>query len=236
MEWNKIINSLKDDPDYLANKELARLVVSNDIRAVNYYLDTIGNPIIKHIVQTITKRDITAEYYIFLSSPFDPKTEMAKWHPVSLYKGVCCRLSSYTSTITCRYFCRMVNKENKLKGKSGGLLDFVDYESLLKCEKACIEETDDIQIKCVKDAYSQLNEKDREVLRLLIIEKKTSIEAFPILSQYITPRPKEGRNPEEIKAKWTDKQKQDAISLIKGRALEHLQNKYSELKHKYIEL
>lgn len=235
MDWKKIIETLKDDPNLAANRELANLVTQNNPQAVNYYLREIGFPIMEHIEKTITHYNVMSEYYMFLSDPFDKESGTSSWHRVSLYKGINCKLNTYTSNITCRYFCRKVNTERRRKFKEGELLEFVDYESLLKCETA--ESVDEgIQYKCVKAAYDSLKEREREVLRLLIIEKKSALEAFDQLSNLITPRAKDGLTSEQIKASWSDKQKQDAISLLKGRALEHLQNKFNEVKKQYFKI
>lgn len=229
MGWCELIVRLRNDSEYSANKELAALIVNNDPQAVHYYLTEIGMPIMTYIERSIMHRDISAEYYIFLSSPFNENIGKPEWHKVALYKGIDCLLSSYTSCIASRYFCKLANKENKVKEKEGELLDFVDYESLLKCENTENDE-DNIQTKCIRQAYSQLSERDRMALRYLVIEKQSSIEAFPLLSPYIKPRPQEGLTSDEIKQKWTIKQKQDAMSLMKGRALTHLQKKYMMIK------
>ena len=232
MDWKEIIDTLKDDPDLAANKELACLVTQNDTLAVNYYLREIGFPIMEHIEKTITHYDVMSEYYMFLSDPFDKNLGISRWHRVGLYRGINCKLNTYTSNITCRYFCKKVNSERRRNLKEGELLEFVDYESLLKCETA-ENEDEGIQNKCVRAAYKSLKEREREALRLLIIEKKSALEAFCQLSKYMTPRAKDGLTSEQIKAGWSDKQKQDAISLLKGRALEHLQNKFIEVKNKF---
>ena len=111
-DWNNFKERLNNDTDYIANKELAKMIVSNETKAVHYYLTEIGLPIMKHIEFSIMHRDITAEYYIFLSSPYDNQEEKPLWHRVDLYKGINCLLSSYTSNIACRHFCKLANAAN----------------------------------------------------------------------------------------------------------------------------
>ena len=221
-----------DDPNYDANRELAGLVVNNEPRAVHYYLYNIGVPIMRHIETTITHRDITAEYYIFLSAPFDEERGMSCWHKVALYKGRNCRLDSYTSSITCRHFFKVAQEERKRKESENDLLEYVDYQSLLKCESAP-DDAENRQIKCMRRAYNMLSDRDQAVLRYLVIEKMSALDAYPLLSDYITPHPKGGMTSDDVKASWTNKQRQDALSLLKGRALEHLQKRYNEIKKEF---
>ena len=129
MDWNEIITCINSsDKTYDADKQLATLIVQNDAKAVHYYLKDIGTPIMEYIEHVITKENITGEYYIFLSSPFDTEEERPLWHRVELYKGLNSSLSSYTSKITIRHFCYIVNKEKKIQTKSGGILEYVDYD------------------------------------------------------------------------------------------------------------
>lgn len=229
MDLSEIKKRLKNDTNYDANKELAELVVSNEARAVHYYLTEIGMPIMKHIEYSIMHRDVTAEYYMFLSFPYDKQAEKPLWHRVALYKGINCLLSSYTSTIACRYFCKLANKEKRAAENEGELLEYVDYESLIRCESTPDEE-DNSQMNCVRKAYQMLSERYRLVLRYLVIEKMSALKAFPLLESYIHPRPKDGLSSDEVKRSWTNKQRQDALSLLKGYALKHLQNNFESIK------
>lgn len=232
MEWKEIIKQLMHDADYEANRELASLVVMNDAKAVHYYLFEIGTPIMRHIETTIVHRDITSEYYIFLSAPFDSAKGVSCWHKVALYKGEKCRLDSYTSSITCRHFFKVAQKEKKRKESEGDLLEYVDYQSLLKCESAP-DDVEDSKTKCMQRSYDMLSDRDKAILRCLVIEKMSALEAYPLLSDFITPRPKGDMTSDEVKASWTNKQRQDALSLLKGRALEHLQKRYNEIKKEF---
>lgn len=232
VEWNDIKEQLGDDSEYKANRMLARMVVANEPKAVHYYLTDIGMPIMKHIEYSIMHRDITAEYYIFLSSPFDKEEERPLWHRVDLYKGINCLLSSYTSNIACRHFCKLANKERKYRESEGELLEYVDYESLLRCESVPDDE-EGCQIQCVREAYKMLSERYRCVLRCLVIDKMSALDAFPILSPFIYPRAKDGLSSEEVKDGWSDKQRQDALSLLKGYALKHLQQNFDSIKGQF---
>lgn len=229
-DWNNFKERLNNDTDYIANKELAKMIVSNETKAVHYYLTEIGLPIMKHIEFSIMHRDITAEYYIFLSSPYDNQEEKPLWHRVDLYKGINCLLSSYTSNIACRHFCKLANKEKRISEKEGDLLEYVDYESLIRCESISNEE-DNSQMQCVRKAFQMLSERYRLVLHYLVIEKMSALDAFPLLDSYIHPRPKDGLTSDEVKKAWSSKQRQDALSLLKGYALKHLQENFESIKN-----
>lgn len=229
-DWNNFKERLNNDTDYIANKELAKMIVSNETKAVHYYLTEIGLPIMKHIEFSIMHRDITAEYYIFLSSPYDNQEEKPLWHRVDLYKGINCLLSSYTSNIACRHFCKLANKEKRISEKEGDLLEYVDYESLIRCESISNEE-DNSQMQCVRKAFQMLPERYRLVLHYLVIEKMSALDAFPLLDSYIHPRPKDGLTSDEVKKAWSSKQRQDALSLLKGYALKHLQENFESIKN-----
>lgn len=231
-DWSEFKKRLNNDTDYIANKELAKMVVSNETKAVHYYLTEIGMPIMKHIEYSIMHRDITAEYYMFLSFPYDEQAEKPLWHRVDLYKGINCLLSSYTSNIACRHFCKLANKEKRVSEKEGELLEYVDYESLIRCE-SIFDEEDNSQMQCVRKAYQMLSERYRLVLHCLVIEKMSALDAFPLLESYIHPRPKDGLTSDEVKQSWTNKQRQDALSLLKGYALRHLQDNFESIKKNF---
>ena len=86
----------------------------------------------------------------------------------------------------------------------------------------------------MKSAFKKLKERDQKALQYLVIDKMHGLDAYPLLEEYIHPKPKDDMTSEEVKKAWTTKQKQDAISLMKGRALEYLLEKYNEekLNHK----
>ncbi len=227
INWKTISQQLKTDDSYKVNMELAAKIVENQPRSVHYYLTVIGNPIMQHIESHILHRNVTADYYLFLSSPFDNEKEVPLWHKVSLYKGINCRLDSYTSCITCRHFCKVAKQELVHNSKNNEMLEYVDYETLLGYDHTLDEESEQIQL--MRQAFSTLSERDQEVLRCLVIQNMPSIDAYPQLEKFVTPRSKDGMSPDEVKAQWSVKQRQDALALMKGRALIHLQKRLREI-------
>lgn len=235
MSWKQLQKMLSNDIDYSANIELARRVVNNYEEVVNYYLGPMSSKIVSKI-NRIMGEDSFTEYYFFLSHPFVETVDgvRAEWHRVSLYDAQDCKLQSYTSTIASRHFYKLVNKMRQIKNKEEELLEYKDYEALLMCDQEEVEEETDDQ-KCMKRAFARLNEREQLVLKYLVIEKMPSIEAYPLISDMIHPIAKEGMTSEQVKESWNVKQRQTAMSLLKGRALEHLHIIYVEQKKIYNE-
>ena len=223
MSLVELKNELKKDPDYAANKELANRVVHNNSEAVHYFLTDFSEPIVRHIEYDIMKRDVYGDYYIFISAPINEES-VPQWKKVSQYKGDNCQLNTYVSCIACRHFCKIAQKEKEENLRNGDMIEYIDYESLLGYDYHDEEESE-TSVR-MRKAYNNLSEKDREVLRLLLIENMSGIEAFPVLSQYITPKAKDGMTSEQVKESWSTKQRQDAMSLLKGRALDHLKQQF----------
>lgn len=216
-ELSALLNSEKD---YRANLELAKRVVRNNSNAVNYYLSVLSLPIISYIENHIIYRDILSEYYEFLCKPYNSYLGLPEWHKVDLYKGLTCRLDSYTSLITARHFCKVAEKEREENQSKSNLIDNADYESLLNCAAEDDSPEYEVGSKLWKAhmTFRSLCERDQLVLLYLVIEKMPAIEAWPLLAPYIKPRPTNGLTSEEVKLSWSIKQKQNALSLIKGRA------------------
>lgn len=231
MSLEELSGLLNSDKNYKANFELAQRIVRNNTNAVNFYLSVVSLPIISYIENQITHRDILSEFYEFLSNPYNHDLELPEWHKVALYKGISCRLDSYTSLISTRHFYKVAEKEREKNQASGNLIENVDYESLLSCTDKDDSHEYEVGSKLWKahKAFQGLCERDQLVLIYLIVEKMPALEAWPLLSSYIKPRPTKGMTSEEVKASWTVKQKQDALSLIKGRAINHFMRNFKSL-------
>lgn len=225
----ELIDNMREDPEYLANKELARRVVVNNMPAVNYYLGPLCESLVWRI-NTLMGQDSYADIFLFLAHPFDESSGRPGWHRVSLYDGRDCTLKSYTARICCRHFYKQVKKERAQRNSEEELLEFCDYESLMSCDRPESDGESADQLR-MRQAFNALKERDKRVLHCLVIEKMSGIDAYEQLEQFVHPQEKNGLTSEEVKARWTMKQKQDVVSLMKGRALKHLQEKYQELKH-----
>jgi hypothetical protein len=222
---------MSEDPEYLANKELARRVVANNKSAVNYYLGPFCESLVWRL-NFLVGQDVYADLFLFLAHPFEECSGRPGWHRVSLYDGRDCTLKSYTARICCRHFYKQVTKGRLRKNSEEELLEFRDYESLLSCDSP-ENDGESADKQCMRLAFNALKERDKRVLHCLVIEKMSGIDAYEQLEQFVHPQEKNGLTSEEVKARWTLKQKQDVVSLMKGRALKHLLEKYQELKHRY---
>lgn len=230
-----IISRLDNDLDMSANIELARRVSKNLPNAVIYYISDLSKSIIDFISYNIIHRDILSEYYIFLSSPYTCEN-LPMWKKVVGYKGYNnCSLKTYTSNISCRHFCKVAQIEKKESQAYGDLFEFMNYEDLLKCD-TYMDESENRDISAMSKAFLLLNERDKMILKCLVIDKTSSLDAYEILNKYIKPRPTANMTSDEVKASLTIRQKQNAISLLKGRALLKLHELYwEEIKNsKYV--
>lgn len=110
--WKELKIMLLDDPEYLANLEVARRVVNNYQMEVEYFL----GPMSKGIVDSLNKmmgRNTFSEYYVFISHPINEDTKKPSWHKIDLYDARDCSLISYSSRISHRHFSKIAEKEKK---------------------------------------------------------------------------------------------------------------------------
>ncbi len=227
LPWKELKAYLEDDSTREANLETARRITLNYEAVVNYYLSEMSQDIVAQI-DKLLGRNTLSEYYEFLSKPIIER--IPQWRAVSLYNAKnSCTLKGYTSKITIRHFQKIATKEKVQQQKSTGWLEYKDYESLLLCdqENSC---SDDIRTVWVKKAYQQLSERDQLIILYTVIEKLPAIEVYEELESMIHPKPKDGMTSDEIKANWSIKRKQDAISLLKGYALNRLYSIYNKIK------
>ena len=219
LSWQELKKRLLNDTKNEANKELARRIINNYEAVVNYFIGVMSKKLVQKI-NNVMGRDTYAEYYEFISEPFNVECQAAEWHRISLYRGEC-KLMTWTSQISCRHFYKIAAKEKKERNNKEELLEYKDYESLLSCDQPENQE-DNKNIRWMKKAFQQLPERDQLLLQYLIIEKLPSIEVYEKIEHLIHPIPKNGMTSDEVKASWTPKRKQDAISLMKGYALDKL--------------
>lgn len=227
LSTEQIFSRLKKDNKYQANLEFAKRVVSNEATAVKMYIYDLSDRIREIIENTITHRDIFTEYFEFLSKPFNDKAHALEWHKVDLYNGGS-RLDRYTNVITTRHFTRVANKERREREKYEGLVEYVDYESLLKCNQAD-QEYDDAHIEKIERAFKLLSMREQDIIGYSIFQKLPALEIYEEMKEDINPKTKEGMHGNEMKASWDDKKKQKVISYLKGQALTHLKFIFNHL-------
>ena len=240
----EVIARMADDPDRRANLELASRVTCNDRRAVKYYWAQIAARIQDYVQRNIMHRDITGEYYQFLSEPFDPAAESPRWRRVSLYKAFHnSTLYTYTNRISIRQYCKIAKREKKMENSESELLEYIDYEALLLCDRVDEPEADPLlgeAWKRVQQAFATLKERDQVVLQCLVMGDMHWQEAFDELRGYLNPSGPDDAwkdwTPEEkqrgIDQHWTPEDKQTAMSGLRARAIEHLKSRVEKLKEK----
>lgn len=220
------------DKDCIYNKEFQRRIISNDKSSVEYYVGDFSYDIVEYIQSHITHDNILADYYQFLSSPISETSKLPLWHNVSLYEGRNgSSLHTYTSNISIRFFCKKVKTENVRNKKQLALQENLLYEALISYNSEDDAHDDEYLLRKMKlsTALSKLNERELTVLDELVIKKQNWQDSFKKLRVYLNPKSNNGMtDKDEIINSWTNKQKQDAMSLLKGRAILKLQKAYFE--------
>lgn len=213
-----------------ANLKFAKEVAAGDTMHQYYFFGEYSEPILSWIIvhalyKSYTpnaEREITGQYYEFVAGPF--KDHTPQWSQLKWYKGINNeKLHSWLKRNGCQWFRRDKIKEEKELGK---LSEFKDCCALNDVEDDnYLSDEQLIKEQKLQAAWGMLNDKDQEVLTLMVIKELHWSESWEALNKYINPR--EGR---EVMLTWTLKRKQDALSLLKGRAIEHLEARYNLLK------
>lgn len=171
--------------------------------------------------------EIYGEYYEFISKEnYETKVPFYK---LTLFKGEDnSTLKSYTSTITSRYFTNKKKAEDKKKR----IIQIVsiDEGQTIKRDNFGDEVIDnpwfvllidgnvskDVTMETkVYNALEKLPVREQLIIKLMVMDDASGLEAFEDLAPYLKPTKKPI-------SEWSDKQKQDAMALLKGRALKHL--------------
>ena len=214
-----------------AELELVRRVTSVDdtpqrSEAQAYFVDGFSCVMLTEVARVVchtTREDILGEYYEFISKPnFDTGVPFYK---VSLYAHVNqATLISYVSVITTRYFTDAEKKKTKMEQAtvhidehdsiSGKLSDLDVIENpwfalLIDDRTECYDQQ---LVNDLVTALGRLPYREQLILQLTVADNLTGLEAYEELLPYI---PQKER---------TLKQKQDIVSLLKGRALSHLKD------------
>lgn len=225
-----------------ADLEIAKRIVANNTECVNYFLSDFSKPFLDYIGENIMKREgvyisgtlhfyplVSTEYYEFISAKI--VNTIPEWHKVRLYKGLKnkgnkdARLYTYISTITARHFYDLRKKE--LKEQEITASDVLENDHMAILME--YDGFDEIEIKQETDKYTELDiamsmlpVRDQLILKYLIIEDRDPIEIFDEMILYTQTK----KDPKS----FSNKQKQDAMSLMKQRAKEHLLKFIVELK------
>lgn len=207
--------------------------------ARDFFLKDFSAPFLKYIATNIVKvepDDILSDYYLFISSAGGK--DLKPYYKVSLFKrnnDAC--LQSYVSTITTRHFVDLQKKEIKknplahsveIPGSSSSdensekhVIDLVWFELLLADNAITFSGNDTKLINRVNTALSKLSYREQLIIKFTVMDDMPLIDAFDELIPYIAPqRPLEAID---------RKDRQTAMSVLKGRALENLRNEFYKL-------
>lgn len=220
--------------------EFVRRIIQKDnesffvLQARDYFLTEFSFSFLDYIATAICKKEsaneIQGEYYEFISKK-DLKTN-TPYYKLTLFKGKRdSTLQTYVSTITTRYFTSIEKKKAKsgentisidsfdISRKDFSGSDVIDnpwFTTLVQCEDIDSLNREHQTQQSLCDALELLPERERLIIKLMVMGDSSALEAFEDLEPYIALTAKTPTS------EWTKKQKQDAMSLLKGRALEHL--------------
>lgn len=235
MEYKELWDKLPTDVS--ANLEFAKFVAQEEPSHSRYFWGEYSIPILKWIALTVYSNkpieevvpSIMAQYYFFVIRPIDEKNK-PQYYQLRAYKGLNgLKLETWLKRNGRQHFVKEVKEDEQRENNTTDLLEFVDYETLLSLDCEAIELNDEElrNRERLRAAWESLTEKDKDVLHQLVIEKSYWKDAYEDLRQYIFP--KDGK---QVMEEWTDKRKQDALALMKARAIEHLIVKFNTVKRK----
>lgn len=226
--------------DVEANLAFARFVIDGEFIHTKYFFGDYSLPIIKWIILTLytpkNNSDVrellyqfTGDYYEFVAGPFNDYNRKPQWYQLVSYRGENgLKLKSWLQSNGYQYFSKRKAKSEKIAFSEKEMIEFVDYEALIHLEDGNIElsDTDVLYRERLKRAWNDLPERDQCILQLLVIEKNHWEDAYDELKHFINPR-----GGKEVMETWSDKRKQDALSLLKARAIEHLIKRFNVFKN-----
>lgn len=185
-----------------------------DEQAVSYFVTVKCRAFLAFIAKAILHQQnnhissIISDFYIFLSQN--------DWYVIRMYRpGKNTSLNTYLSLCTCRYFIKLQEKKNRSCEQAFSTYDLNALLSDKFIKYSFEEEEREENCNRVWEAFHRLNQRDKDILRLHVIENKPYIEIADAMWQYIHTQDKDWR-------KLPIKRVQDTLSLVKKRALFNL--------------
>lgn len=223
-------------------KELIRRISSlepnkQSREARDYFLGDFSTPILAYVSTKIYHHsnweEILGEYYEFISK--ENKETKTPYYKVTLYNQLKnSTLRKYVTVITTRYFVDEKVRDEKITERTISLDGSSTYNED-KYGNVVIENpwfnlligndghnegydiTPDVYQK-IDYVFSKLPERDVKVIKLMVMNSLSGLEAFEEMRFYLS---KGAKTPVNT---WTNKQKQDAMALLRARALKHFNN------------
>lgn len=199
----------------------------------HFFFGEYSEPILRWIVVSAlyrnanpdAERAIMGRYYEFVAGPF--RDSSPQWYQLESYKGINGeKLHSWLKRNGAQWFRKEQKKEENQKKQFCDLIEIKHSASLLGVDDdhSLPDEESQRARELLSRAWSSLSEKDQEVLILLLLDKVHWSEAWESLNLYIDP---EGGR--DVLSQWSPKRKQDAMAVLKKRAIQHLTAKYNKL-------
>lgn len=175
---------------------------SKDERACSYFFNIKCRNLLKYIANTVFDSDepssLFGDFYEYLSSN--------NWRVLKLFEARNrASLGCYLSRCALNYFIKKKQTEDNKKH-----IWIERPDIIAELNYFTTEEKNDAPP--VWQAYSRLNNRDRDILRLLVIENKSAIEAADVIWPQVKSTTKDWR-------KLPTKRVQDTLSMLKKRAL-----------------
>lgn len=199
----------------MSDRELVKGLTAQPIdnKLHEYFFNVKCKSLLSYISTSVYNDDntntIIGEFYEYLSND--------NWKVLRNWEGKNdCTLYSYLSKCSVRYFIARKNAENK-RNEIETCIDLQKDAELIEHPV-----TDDEKNRLIRKAYKMLCERDRVIIRLLIIDGKDLMEAAPHIWRYI--------NSSQPYDELTQKQIQSTVSMAKHRAVLTLADNAIKLK------
>lgn len=209
---------LKKDIDYaqLADSEWVKILTSTpaDEVALRYFFGTKCRPMLQYIANSLFENEETelllGEFYILLSQN--------NWYVIRQFKSLNgASLNSYLTRCSIHHFIKKRKQENPLQHSA---IPIETPDICNELNRFTTEEENDNPP--VWQAFEQLKERDRIILRYLVIEGKSALEAAEKVWPLIKTTEKDWK-------KLPVKRVQDTIAILKRRALLALATELQQL-------
>lgn len=224
-------------PSLIIERELVRRITLTEPspirnKAENFFLGDFSVPILDYVSLKIYKstyyQKILGEYYEFISK----ENKHIPYYKLTLYNNINnSTLRNYITVITLRYFTSKKEKSDKIdslnisiegqstltKDKDGNEMIENPWFLLLISSQG---DTNDSSLspeayQKIDYVFSKLPERDVKVIKLMVMDELSGLEAFEELKEDLA------RTAKIPVSTWSTKQKQDAMSLQRSRALKH---------------
>lgn len=197
-----------------------------------FFLGDYSSPILSYVVRYVycneSYQELLGEYYEFISK----RNKNISYYKLTLYSNFNnSTLRNYVTAITVRHFVDVKKKEDSID-KQTISIDGAYTIATKENEKDVIENpwfnllignsgnSDENSLsaesyKKIEYVFSKLPERDVKIIKLMVMDNVSGLEAFEELEADLK---ETAKTPIST---WSTKQKQNAMALLKGRALKH---------------